>query len=131
MPLRWVGLILLALAVRAITQIAIANGVEAGGRAAAAAVRGCVRILLILGLWPNRDHPGLLAVMVGAAANGLAIVINGGWMPVWAPALDAVGMSTGELNVAFHRLLPTDFRCRLLPPRGPARETSSPSRFRC
>ena len=46
-------------------------------------------------------------MFVGVAANGLAIVVNGGWMPVWGPPLDAAGMSAGELNVAFHRLLPT------------------------
>ena len=53
--------------------------------------------------------PGILAVIVGAAANGLAIVVNGGWMPVWEPALIASGLGTEELNAAFHRLLPLDF----------------------
>lgn len=116
--LRWVGLIFLALALRVATQVAIANGVEAAD-ALRLPLYAAAFGLLILGLWPNRDHPGLLAVTVGAAANGLAIVINGGWMPVWAPSLDAVGMSAGELNVAFHRLLPANFDAEFFLHAGP------------
>ena len=48
------------------------------------------------------------AVIVGAAANGLAIVVNGGYMPVWGPALTAAQMGTGDLTVGFHVLLPTE-----------------------
>ncbi|MEP7379049.1 MAG: MFS transporter, partial [Chloroflexota bacterium] len=65
--------------------------------------------ILAVALWLNRRLPGLLAVFVGVVANGVAIVANGGWMPVWGPSLDAAGMNVGELNLAFHRLLPTDF----------------------
>jgi len=106
--LRWVGLIFLALALRIGTQTVIANGVEIAETLRLplyAAAFG----LLIAGLWPNRNHPGLLAVAVGAGANGLAIIVNGGWMPVWGPSLTAAGLGVGELNSAFHRLLPPDF----------------------
>ena len=106
--LRWVGLIFLALALRIGTQVAIANGVEIAD-ALRLPLYAAAFGLLICGLWPNRNHPGLLAVAVGAAANGLAIVVNGGWMPVWAPSLAAAGLGPEELNTAFHRLLPTDF----------------------
>jgi MFS family permease len=103
--LRWMGLIFLALVLRFGTEIAISNGV-----ALADALRlplyGGAFGLLVAGLWPNRLHPGLLAVIVGAAANGLAIVLNGGWMPVWPPALAAVGMGMTDLNLSFHTLLP-------------------------
>jgi MFS family permease len=116
--LRWVGLILLALALRVGTQIAVANGV-----AAADALRlplyGTAFGLLVVAVWVNRGHPGLLAVAVGAASNGLAIIVNGGWMPVWPPALAAVGMDTGELNVAFHRLLPDALDANFLLQAGP------------
>lgn len=103
--LRWMGLIFLALMLRFGTEIAIGNGV-----ALADALRlplyGGAFALLIAGLWPNRHHPGLLAVIVGAGANGLAIVLNGGWMPVWPSALAAVGMGMADLNLSFHTLLP-------------------------
>lgn len=106
--LRWVGLIFLALALRIGTQISIGNGVEIADTLRLplyAAAFG----LLIAGLWPNRNHPGLLAVAVGAGANGLAIIVNGGWMPVWGPSLTYAGLGIKDLNVAFHRLLPPDF----------------------
>jgi MFS family permease len=50
----------------------------------------------------------MLAVAVGLAANGLAIVVNGGWMPVWQPALDAVGITLGDPHLSFYRTLPPD-----------------------
>ena len=106
--LRWVGLILLALAIRIGTQVAIGNGV-ALAEALRLPLYATAFVILAGALWLNRRHPGLLAVLVGIGANGVAIVVNGGWMPVWPPALAAVGMGPGELNVAFHRLLPTDF----------------------
>ena len=79
--LRWVGLIFLALALRIGTQTAIANGVEIAETLRLPLYAGAFG-LLIAGLWPNRNHPGLLAVAVGAGANGVAIIVNGGWMPV-------------------------------------------------
>lgn len=106
--LRWVGLIFVALALRIGTQTAIANGVEIADTLRLPLYAGSFG-LLIAGLWPNRTHPGILAVIVGTASNGLAITVNGGWMPVWEPALVASGLGLDELNAAFHRLLPLDF----------------------
>ena len=99
------GLIFVALVLRYATQAAILNGFAPADQLRLPLYAASFG-LLIAGLWPNRGHPGILAVIVGAASNGLAIVANGGWMPVWKPALEAVGMSTGDLNSAFHTLLP-------------------------
>ena len=49
-------------------------------------------------LWLNRSQPGLLVVMGGVAANGIAIVVNGGYMPVYLPALAAAGLSPADLS---------------------------------
>ena len=106
--LRWVALIVLALALRIGTQTAIANGVELADQLRLPLYTGAFSILAAA-LWLNRRLPGLLAVFVGIVANGLAIVVNGGWMPVWPPALAAAGLPATELNVAFHRLLPMEF----------------------
>ncbi len=57
-------------------------------------------------LYANRDQPGLIVASAGVVTNGLAIVLNGGWMPVWPPALQLVGMTPQDLAVSFHRLLP-------------------------
>ncbi|HUP83538.1 MAG TPA: MFS transporter [Candidatus Limnocylindria bacterium] len=106
--LRWVALILLALLVRYGTQTAIANGVDLAEQLRLPLYAGAFGVLA-LGLWLNRRLPGMLAVFVGVVANGVAIVANGGWMPVWPPALDAVGFTQADLNAGFHVLLPTDF----------------------
>ena len=79
--LRWVGLIFLALVLRIGTQLAIANGIDMA-ETLRLPLYAAAFLLLLAGLWPNRNHPGIAAVMVGAAANGLAIVVNGGFMPV-------------------------------------------------
>ena len=106
--LRWAILIVLALALRIGTQTAIASGVELADQLRLPLYAAAFGILAGA-LWLNRRLPGILAVFTGVVANGVAIVLNGGWMPVWGPSLNAAGMSVGELNVAFHRLLPTDF----------------------
>ncbi|MEP7361393.1 MAG: MFS transporter, partial [Chloroflexota bacterium] len=90
------------------TQTAIANGVVAADQLRLPLFAAAFGILAVA-LWLNRRLPGLLAVFVGVVANGVAIVVNGGWMPVWPPALDAAGFTQGDLVAGFHVLLPTDF----------------------
>ncbi|CAN5751763.1 hypothetical protein BH24CHL6_BH24CHL6_05590 [soil metagenome] len=106
--LRWVALLFLALFMRVGGEWAIANGVTLADTLRLPLFGGAFAILA-LAMWLNRNHAGLLVVAVGAAANGLAIVANGGWMPVWEPSLAAVGLTVGDLNVAFHRPLAADF----------------------
>jgi MFS family permease len=103
--LRWVALIFLALIYRFGTQLLIANGSDLAD-ALRLPLYATAFVLLLAGLWPNRNHPGITAVMVGVAANGLALVVNGGYMPVWGASLAAAGMGTADLSVGFHVLLP-------------------------
>ena len=70
-------------------------------------------------LYANREQPGLIVAAVGVTANGLAILLNGGWMPVWPPALQLVGMSQSDLVVSFHRLLPLELGREFLLRGGP------------
>ncbi len=116
--LRWVGLIFVALALRVGTQSAIANGIEIADLLRLP-LYAAAFALLIAGLWPNRHHPGLLVVLVGSAANAVAIVANGGWMPVWEPALTAVGLGAADIDTGFHRLLPTEFDAEFFLRAGP------------
>jgi MFS transporter, DHA3 family, macrolide efflux protein len=116
--LRFAALIGFALALRFGTQFAVANGV---------AIADALRLPLYLGafavlvgaLWLNRNHAGLLLVAVGAASNGLAIAANGGWMPVYLPALAASGLTPGDLSATFHRPLPDDLGLEFLLRAGP------------
>ena len=70
-------------------------------------------------LWLNRSQPGLLLVMVGVLANGLAVVVNGGWMPVYLPALDVAGLTTLDLSPTYHVALPADIGLAFLLQAGP------------
>jgi MFS family permease len=116
--LHWMGLVFLALAARVATQVALAEGNE---------LAEALRLPLFVGsfgllagaLWLNRSHPGILAVAIGVASNGIAIVVNGGWMPVWEPALAAVGIGEAELNTSFHRPLPDELGLEFLLRNGP------------
>jgi predicted MFS family arabinose efflux permease len=64
-----------------------------------------VYILLTAMLVVNRSLPGLTAAALGTVANGLAIAINGGWMPVWKPSLAAAGFDPEAVHSNFHTLL--------------------------
>ena len=116
--LRYLALLVGALVLRFGTQILIAQGV---------AVVDTLRLplyatafLLVAGvLWLNRSQPGLLLVMVGVIANGLAVVLNGGWMPVYLPALPVAGLSVADLSPTYHVALPADLGLSFLLHGGP------------
>jgi MFS family permease len=116
--LTWIGLIFIAVALRYGTQLLIANGNDLADQLRLP-LYGAAFVLLLAGLWPNRHKPGISALMVGAAANGLAIVANGGYMPVYGPALTAAGMSTADLSSGFHVLLPDAINTQFLLMAGP------------
>jgi MFS family permease len=62
-------------------------------------------VLLTVMLLANRNLPGLTAAALGTVANGIAIVVNGGWMPVWQPSLAAAGFDPTVVHSSFHVLL--------------------------
>ena len=72
--------------------------------------------LLLFTLWRNREYPGLALAFIGIAMNGLAILANGGRMPVWDAAFHASGL-VGEITSPLHYELQatssTDFLLRL------------------
>ena len=80
---------------------------------AAGGVPGDVRMWLVLVayvlltavLLANRTLPGMTAAALGTAANGIAIVVNGGWMPVWQPSLAAAGFDSTAVHSNLHTLL--------------------------
>jgi DHA3 family macrolide efflux protein-like MFS transporter len=75
--------------------------------------------MILVGLWANRDLPGLTLAFVGVLLNTVAIGMNGGLMPVWQPAYQAAGF-IGLADIGkFHTLLPgtgtADFLARAGP----------------
>ncbi|MET1231826.1 MAG: MFS transporter [Candidatus Limnocylindrales bacterium] len=116
--IRWSGLLFLAVMVRYGTELAIANGVAIAETLRLPLFGGAFGLLLIT-LWHNRAVPGMLVVMVGVASNAFAVVVNGGWMPVWEPSLALVGFTTADLVPTFHVLLPLTLDAQFLRMAGP------------
>ncbi|MDP9243518.1 MAG: MFS transporter, partial [Chloroflexota bacterium] len=114
--LRFVQLLFLGLFLRYATQFAIENGNELADALRLPLFAGGFALLLA-GLWVNREHPGLALAFVGILLNAVAIVTNGGFMPVWQPSIVAAGLPATELGTAFHRIvgatleggIPSDF----------------------
>ena len=63
--------------------------------------------LVLVALLRNLEIAGLKVVAVGAIANLVAIVANGGSMPASADALAALGKSVGERVLEQRRASPT------------------------
>jgi MFS transporter, DHA3 family, macrolide efflux protein len=75
--------------------------------------------LLLFGLWPNRSYPGISLAFVGILANGIAITVNGGHMPIWEPSLLAAGIAPDEIRSSFHVVLPPTLDASFLLHAGP------------
>ena len=101
--LRWLPVLLVA----AVTRFGLDGALSAG------AVPDALRLWLVIAAYvlltamlvANRSTPGLAAAALGTAANGIAIVANGGWMPVWQPSLAAAGLDSTTIHSNFHRML--------------------------
>lgn len=101
--LRWLPLLLLAAAARFGLDAALSMGAVPDGLRlwlVIVAYVGLTAVLLV-----NRNLPGMTAAAIGTAANGIAIVANGGWMPVWQPSLAAAGFDSTAVHSGFHRML--------------------------
>jgi MFS transporter, DHA3 family, macrolide efflux protein len=101
--LRWLPVLLLA----AVGRFALDFGMGNGG------IPDTLRLPLVLAIYSlltamllaNRAQSGLAAAALGTVANGLAIALNGGWMPIWQPSLAAAGLDPNVLQSGFHTIL--------------------------
>jgi DHA3 family macrolide efflux protein-like MFS transporter len=103
--LRFGALIIGGLVLRFATQWLIDQGVELADQLRVVLYTISFG-LLVVALWLNRSQPGLLVAAVGIGANGVAVLLNGGYMPVYLPAAELVGFSQANLSPTFHVLLP-------------------------
>ena len=106
MRLRWVWVLLLALAVRLgavlLRQNMIGEELPLGWAWVVA------YLLIFVWLWGNWRVPGLQVASVGIGLNALAVMLNGGQMPIWTGAFEAAGFTSAALaNDPFHFLLYT------------------------
>ena len=101
--LRWLPLLVLAAVARFGLDAALSAGSVPDG----------LRMWLVLAIYlsftvillANRSLPGLTAAALGTVANGIAIVANGGWMPVWQSSLAAAGLDSTAVHSNLHRML--------------------------
>jgi DHA3 family macrolide efflux protein-like MFS transporter len=116
--LRLVQAIFLGLVVRVATQVAIDQGNAPVDALRLPLLTGAF-LLILAGLWANREQPGLSLAFVGVLLNTIAITVNGGWMPVWEPAYLAAGFTTdnalGPLHVVIPGIVSGDFLLRAGP----------------
>src|SRR4029079_2197671 len=52
--------------------------------------------------------PGLSLAFVGILLNTIAVVANGGYMPIWRPALIQAGFAPDAVISPFHTIPPSD-----------------------
>ena len=116
--LRFGLLILLALVLRFGTQALIQRDVALVGEWRIPLFALAFGVLIVA-LWLNRSQPGLLLAMAGVAANAIAILANGGYMPVYVPAVEVVGLTEANLSPTFHVPLPDDLGLEFLLAAGP------------
>lgn len=102
--LRWVAILFLAVIVRFGTEVALANGIGIA-QSLRLLLFGLAFGLLLVGLWVNRSQPGLSLAFIGILSNATAVIVNGGYMPIWEPALVAAGFEPGTVLSPFHRIL--------------------------
>ena len=116
--LRYGALIIGGLLLRVATQWLIDQGVEIVDQLRVL-LFGASFGMLVVALWLNRSQPGLLLAMVGIGANGIAVLANFGYMPVWMPAVEMAGLTAADLSPTFHRPLPDELSLDFLLRAGP------------
>src|SRR4051812_12577562 len=115
--LRWMAAIFAALLVRYGTELLISRGVAVIDQLRLPLFGGALGLLLAA-LWVNRRQPGMSLAFVGILSNTLAIVINGGRMPILLQSLEGIGLGEGDANTPYHTILRStdaDFLRRLGP----------------
>ena len=105
--LKWIWLLGLALAVRIAAGLMVSQGVgaELAGTLGLPLTYG----LIVVWMYRNWSVPGLQVAAIGVTLNIIALLLNGGKMPVWEGALYAAGLTTADLvGDPFHVLLTAD-----------------------
>jgi len=116
--LRWPLLIFGALALRLGTEAALVRDVGIVDSLRVPLLAGAYGILAV-GLWANRARPGMSLALVGIALNATAILVNGGFMPVWEPSLTAAGFGRVDVLSPIHVILPATLDANFFRSAGP------------
>ena len=116
--LRWLGLLLAAIALRFATDWLLSADV-AIVEALRLPLLATAFSMLLVGLWANREYPGLSLAFVGVLSNTAVIIVNGGYMPIYEPSLAAAGFTPADVSPAIHVILPEGLNAAFLLRLGP------------
>jgi len=116
--LRWTLLIFAALALRLGTEAALLRDVAIADQLRLPLLATAYGVLVVA-LWANRRLPGIGLALVGTGLNATAIIVNGGFMPVWDQALAAAGLTPAEIGSPIHFVLSADPPLEFLRHAGP------------
>ena len=114
--LRWASLLVVAVILRFGTEAALGAGIDIVEALRLPLLAAAFAILLVA-LWINRTYPGLSLAFLGVLSNGIVILVNGGYMPIWGPTLTAAGLTPADVTRSFHVVVDggaSDFIGRLL-----------------
>ena len=115
--LRLVGLLLAAVVLRFAVVASLDAGIPVAEPLRLPLLAAAFGMLLV-GLWANREYPGLGLAFVGVLSNTAVIVINGGYMPIYEPSLVAAGFTSADVS-AIHVILPEGLNAAFLLRLGP------------
>lgn len=116
--LRRLGLLVAALFLRVGTELLL-NADVAPVEALRVPLLASAFGLLLVALWANRGYPGMSLVFIGILSNAIVIVVNGGYMPIWEPALVAAGLTPADVTSSLHYILPPALDANFLLHLGP------------
>ena len=116
--LRRLELLAVALLLRVLTDILLNAGVDAVEALRLPLLAGAFGLLLVA-LWANRGYPGMILVFIGILSNAIVIIVNGGFMPIWEPALIAAGLTPADVTTGLHYILPPPLDASFLLHLGP------------
>ncbi|MFL5777984.1 MAG: MFS transporter [Chloroflexota bacterium] len=116
--LRSVGLLFVAVILRFGTEAALRAGVPLADQLRLPLFAVSFAILLT-GLWANRRFPGISLAFVGILLNATAILVNGGYMPIYLPSLTSAGFTPADVSTQVHTIIGPQLDAQFLLHAGP------------
>ena len=118
MRLHRVGILVVAVFLRFGTEIALNQGFALAETLRVPLLAASFGLLLVA-LWANRGYPGMSLAFIGVLANGIVILVNGGYMPIYQPSLEAAGMTPADVTSNLHVLIGPELDANFLLHLGP------------
>ena len=99
-----IGILVAAVILRFGTEILLNQGVPIAETLRVPLLAAAFGLLLVA-LWANRGYPGMSLAFIGVLANGIVILVNGGYMPIYLPSLELAGLTPADVTTNLHVVL--------------------------